>query len=135
VQLQQVMMNLITNSIDAMKDVDGNARARHQVTASRTRQLTVCVKRYGGGLPVQQADEIFYAFFTRSVMEPVWDCRISRSSLNRINGRLWAADNLRAREFSRHSAHHGRRHRLTPAACFTSAHVARESALGRARRG
>ena len=63
VQLQQVMMNLITNSIDAMKDVDGPRELAIKSQRAENEQLMVSVCDTGMGLP-QQADEIFNAFFT-----------------------------------------------------------------------
>jgi C4-dicarboxylate-specific signal transduction histidine kinase len=93
VQLQQVMMNLIMNSIDAMKDVDG---ARELTIASRrggTEQIMVSVTDTGVGLPPQQADEIFKAFFTTKAHGTGMGLSISRSIVESHGGRLWAADN------------------------------------------
>src|SRR6184192_2124388 len=50
VQLQQVMMNLITNSIDAMKDVDGTRELAIKSQRAEDGQLTVCVSDTGVGL-------------------------------------------------------------------------------------
>ena len=51
VQLQQVMMNLITNSIDAMKDVDGTRELAIKSQRAENEQLMVCVSDTGVGLP------------------------------------------------------------------------------------
>jgi len=64
VQLQQVMMNLITNSIDAMKDVDGGARARHHVAAASKTGNSRCASANRRGVALAAGDQIFYAFFT-----------------------------------------------------------------------
>ena len=64
VQLQQVMMNLIMNSIDAMKDVDGTRELAIKSQRAENEQVQVSVSDTGVGLPAQQADEIFNAFFT-----------------------------------------------------------------------
>ena len=64
VQLQQVMMNLIMNSIDAMKDVNGTRELAIRSHRTGNEQLMVCVSDSGVGLPSQQADQIFHAFFT-----------------------------------------------------------------------
>src|SRR5438046_6324888 len=61
VQLQQVMMNLITNSIDAMKDVDGTRELAIKSQRAEHEQLMVRVSDTGVGLPPQQADQIFSA--------------------------------------------------------------------------
>ena len=93
VQLQQVMMNLITNSIDAMKDVDGTRELAIKSQRAENGQLTVCVSDTGAGLPLQQADQIFYAFFTTKPHGTGMGLSISRSIVESHSGRLWAADN------------------------------------------
>jgi len=93
VQLQQVMMNLITNSIDAMKDVDGTRELAIRSQTAENGQLTVCVSDTGVGLPLQQADQIFYAFFTTKPHGTGMGLSISRSIVESHNGRLWASDN------------------------------------------
>jgi NO-binding membrane sensor protein with MHYT domain len=93
VQLQQVMMNLITNSIDAMKDVDGTRELAIKSQRAEHGQLTVCVSDTGVGLPLQQADQIFYAFFTTKRHGTGMGLSISRSIVESHNGRLWASDN------------------------------------------
>jgi len=62
VQLQQVLMNLILNGIEAMKDAKGELT----VTSKRTDdvQLLISVSDSGLGLPVGEVDRIFDAFFT-----------------------------------------------------------------------
>ena len=93
VQLQQVVMNLILNSIDAMKDVGGT---RELVICSRQTedgQLMVSVRDTGVGLPPQQADQIFNAFFTTKTHGTGMGLRISRSIVESHGGRLWAGDN------------------------------------------
>ena len=64
VQLQQVMMNLMRNSIDAMKDVDGTRELAIKSQRAENEQLMVSVSDTGVGLPPQQANQIFNAFFT-----------------------------------------------------------------------
>ena len=93
VQLQQLMMNLITNSIDAMKDVDGTRELAIKSQRAENGQLTVCVSDTGVGLPLQQADQIFYAFFTTKLHGTGMGLSISRSIVESHNGRLWASDN------------------------------------------
>ena len=92
-QLQQVLMNLMINGIDAMKDVEG---ARELVIASQRAedgQLQVSISDSGVGLPAQQADQIFNAFFTTKPHGTGMGLRISRSIIESHGGRLWAADN------------------------------------------
>jgi NO-binding membrane sensor protein with MHYT domain len=93
VQLQQVVMNLITNSIDAMKDVDGPRALTIKSQSAEPGQLTVCVSDTGVGLPAEHADQIFRAFFTTKAHGTGMGLSISRSIVESHNGRLWAADN------------------------------------------
>jgi C4-dicarboxylate-specific signal transduction histidine kinase len=94
VQLQQVLMNLIVNSIDAMKEVDGARELA--VKSGRTEQgeVLVTVIDTGIGLPPQQTDQIFNAFFTTKSHGTGMGLRISRSIVESHGGRLWAADNV-----------------------------------------
>jgi signal transduction histidine kinase len=92
VQLQQVLMNLMINGIDAMKDVDG-ARQLAIVSQRENGQLRVSVSDTGVGLPRQQADQIFKAFFTTKAHGTGMGLRISRSIVESHEGRLWAGDN------------------------------------------
>ena len=91
VQLQQVLMNLMMNSIEAMKDTDG---PRELIIRSQTTegQLLVSISDTGVGLP-QQANKIFDAFFTTKSQGTGMGLRISRSIVESHGGRLWAADN------------------------------------------
>ncbi len=93
VQLQQVMMNLISNSIDAMKDVDGTRELAIKSRRAENEHLMVSVSDTGIGLPLQQASQIFDAFFTTKVHGTGMGLSISRSIVASHNGRLWAADN------------------------------------------
>jgi C4-dicarboxylate-specific signal transduction histidine kinase len=93
VQLQQVMMNIIMNGIDAMKDVDGTRELTIKSQRAEYDQLMVCVSDTGVGLPPQQADQIFDAFFTTKRHGTGMGLSISRSIVESHGGRLWAADN------------------------------------------
>jgi len=93
VQLQQVTMNLIINSIDAMKNVDGTRELTIQSKQLENEQILVSVADTGTGLPPQQAEQIFDAFFTTKSHGTGMGLRISRSIIESHGGRLWAADN------------------------------------------
>jgi C4-dicarboxylate-specific signal transduction histidine kinase len=93
VQLQQVVMNLIVNSIDAMKDVHGTRELALKSQRAENEQITVRVSDTGVGLPPQQKDQIFNAFFTTKVHGTGMGLSISRSIVESHSGRLWAADN------------------------------------------
>jgi signal transduction histidine kinase len=86
-------MNLIMNSIDAMKEVDGTRNLVIQSQPAENEQVMLSVSDTGVGLPPQQADQIFDAFFTTKVHGTGMGLRISRSIVESHGGRLWAADN------------------------------------------
>jgi predicted ATPase/signal transduction histidine kinase len=89
VQLQQVAMNLIVNSIEATKDVDG---IREMVIKSRRaeKEILVSVTDTGIGFPPQLAQQIFAPFFTTKPHGTGMGLRISRSIIESHGGRLWA---------------------------------------------
>jgi C4-dicarboxylate-specific signal transduction histidine kinase len=93
VQLQQVMMNLIVNSIDAMREVDGVRELALKSQTTQKEEVLVSINDTGVGLPPQQAEEIFNAFFTTKPHGTGMGLRISRSIVESHGGRLRAADN------------------------------------------
>jgi len=95
VQLQQVIMNLMINSIDAMKDVDGVRELAIKSEQAEPEEIVVSVTDSGVGLPSQQAEQIFNAFFTTKPHGTGMGLRISRSIIESHGGRLWAANNSR----------------------------------------
>jgi signal transduction histidine kinase len=88
------MMNLIMNSIDAMKEVEGMREIAIASQPAGTEQIRVSVTDTGVGLPLQQADQIFKAFFTTKVHGTGMGLSISRSIVESHGGRLWAAHNV-----------------------------------------
>jgi C4-dicarboxylate-specific signal transduction histidine kinase len=93
VQLQQVMMNLMLNGIDAMKEVDGVRALAVKSQLSENEEVLVSLSDTGVGLPAQQADQIFNAFFTTKAHGTGMGLRISRSIVESHGGRLWASEN------------------------------------------
>jgi C4-dicarboxylate-specific signal transduction histidine kinase len=93
VQLQQVLMNLIVNSIDAMKEVEGTRNLAIKSQRAENEQVMLSVSDTGVGLSPQYLDQIFDAFFTTKDHGTGMGLRISRSIIESHGGRLWAADN------------------------------------------
>jgi PAS domain S-box-containing protein len=93
VQLQQVFMNLALNAIDAIKDSNtpGTLTIKSQLDSGGA--LLVAVSDTGVGLPRDQTDKIFDAFFTTRSQGTGMGLSISRSIVESHGGRLWAADN------------------------------------------
>jgi PAS domain S-box-containing protein len=90
VQLQQVAMNLIVNSIEAMKDVDGIRELIIMSQRAENEQILVSVSDTGPGFPPQLAEQIFDPFFTTKPHGTGMGLRISRSIIESHGGRLWA---------------------------------------------
>jgi C4-dicarboxylate-specific signal transduction histidine kinase len=92
VQLQQVLMNLMINGIDAMKAVHAVRELSINSQRAESDLLLVSVSDTGTGLP-PQTDQIFNAFFTTKLHGTGLGLSISRSIVESHGGRLWAANN------------------------------------------
>ena len=91
VQLQQVLMNLMLNGVEAMKDTGGELT----VTSRRTEgdQLLISVSDLGIGLPSEDTERIFGAFFTTKPQGTGMGMSLSRRIIEAHGGRLWASPN------------------------------------------
>jgi PAS domain S-box-containing protein len=92
VQLQQVFMNLMLNGIEAMKETTGGSDLTIKSELDDA-QLLISVSDTGVGLPPEQADQIFRAFFTTKDNGTGMGLPISRSIIESHGGRLWVARN------------------------------------------
>ncbi|MEA2679788.1 MAG: hypothetical protein QOK03_1510, partial [Candidatus Binataceae bacterium] len=90
---QQVLMNLMMNSIDAMKDVDGTRELTLQSQVGEDGHVLISVGDTGLGLPPHKEEQIFDAFFTTKSHGTGMGLRISRSIVEAHHGRLWASAN------------------------------------------
>jgi signal transduction histidine kinase len=88
VQLQQVLMNLMLNGIEAMKETGGVVTVKSQL--GEDRQLEISVNDTGAGLPLGKADQIFDAFFTTKPHGSGMGLAISKSIVESHGGRIWA---------------------------------------------
>jgi PAS domain S-box-containing protein len=93
VQLQQVMMNLIVNGIEAMKEVDGIREMIIRSQRAENEKIFVSISDTGIGIPPQLAEQIFDPFFTTKPHGTGMGLRISRSIIEAHGGRLWATNN------------------------------------------
>jgi signal transduction histidine kinase len=76
-----------------MRDVNGTRELTINSQRGENEQLVVSVSDTGVGLPPQQADQIFNAFFTTKPHGTGMGLRISRSIVESHGGQLWAGDN------------------------------------------
>lgn len=91
VQLQQVLMNLILNGLEAMKDRGGELSVTSQLDEGGL--LLISVRDTGVGLPAGKAEQIFSAFFTTKPQGSGMGLTISHSIIESHGGRLWATAN------------------------------------------
>ena len=94
IQLQQVVLNLVRNAIDAMADVPEH---RREVVLSSRRnedgEVEVTVADHGTGLAPEATDHLFNAFFTTKSGGTGLGLAISRSIVRAHGGRLWHTPN------------------------------------------
>jgi PAS domain S-box-containing protein len=88
VQLEQVLMNLMLNAIEAMRDAGGDLTITSQPTDDG--HLVVSVSDTGLGVPANKIDQIFDTFFTTKPQGTGMGLAISRSIVESHGGRLWA---------------------------------------------
>jgi PAS domain S-box-containing protein len=94
IQLQQVILNLVMNGIEAMSAVTDRSRdldirsRRHE-----SDKVLVAVKDSGTGLETESLDHLFEAFFTTKLKGMGMGLAISRSIIEAHGGRLWASPN------------------------------------------
>jgi PAS domain S-box-containing protein len=93
VQLQQVLMNLALNGIDAMKDMNTVGRLTITSQEDGDGHLVVSVSDMGKGLPAGETNQIFKAFFSTKPQGTGMGLAISRSIIESHGGRLWATPN------------------------------------------
>lgn len=94
IQLQQVMLNLILNAIEAMRDVVDRARLLQiQTSIGATGDAVVEVKDSGTGLDAAVMHRIFDRFFTTKAGGTGLGLPICRSIIEAQGGRLWATPN------------------------------------------
>jgi signal transduction histidine kinase/streptogramin lyase len=91
VQLQQALMNLMLNGIEAMQDTTGELSITSQL--GEDGKVLIAVSDTGAGLPTENADEIFNAFFTTKSQGTGLGLAITRSIVESHGGRIWAIAN------------------------------------------
>ena len=93
VQLQQVLLNLVMNAIQAMSSVSGRDRQLVIATRNIDHQVQVTVEDSGTGLDPDKLSKIFEPFYTTKAGGMGMGLSICRSILQNHGGRLWATAN------------------------------------------
>jgi len=94
VQIQQVLLNLIRNALDAMRDVPSKRRRLTLNTSAADGQtVEVCVSDTGHGLSTEAHSRLFEAFYTTKTDGLGMGLAISRTIVEAHDGRIWATPN------------------------------------------
>jgi len=94
VQLQQVVINLVMNALEAMAPVTDRPREMHILSQQDdANEVLVAVRDSGMGIDSENADRLFNAFFTTKPTGMGMGLSISRSIIVAHGGRLWASPN------------------------------------------
>ncbi len=91
VQLQQVIMNLMLNAIEAMKDTGGELTIKSRLNPDGW--LLVSISDTGVGLPEERKEEIFDPFHSTKPQGTGMGLTITRSIVESYGGRVWATNN------------------------------------------
>jgi PAS domain S-box-containing protein len=91
VHLQQILMNLMLNGIEAMLDTSGELTIKSKLADDG--QLLISVTDTGVGLPTENAGQVFDPFFTTKSQGTGLGLAITRSIVESHGGRIWASAN------------------------------------------
>jgi signal transduction histidine kinase len=94
IQLQQVILNLLRNAVDAMSEIKGRTK-RLVIRTERTQRDSVClsVEDVGVGIDPHKTERLFAPFFTTKSTGMGIGLSVSRAIIESHRGRLWAAPN------------------------------------------
>jgi PAS domain S-box-containing protein len=93
VQLQQVVLNLILNAVEAMSSVETGARELLISTEQENMGVLVAVRDRGPGIDATQLERVFEAFYSTKPSGVGMGLSICRSIIDAHGGRLWAEAN------------------------------------------
>jgi signal transduction histidine kinase len=94
IQIQQVILNLLRNASDAMRDIEDRPRQLVIKTESdESKNVQLTVRDTGTGFAPKAADRLFESFYTTKAEGMGIGLSISRSIIEAHRGRLWASAN------------------------------------------
>jgi signal transduction histidine kinase len=93
VQLQQVVLNLVLNAVEAMSSIEAGARELLISTEQDHTGVVVAVRDSGPGIDPTLLDRVFKAFYTTKPSGVGMGLSICRSIIDAHGGRLWAEAN------------------------------------------
>ena len=92
IQIEQVLLNLAINGMDAMVNIEGSRELLLASEVRDAREILVRVEDRGAGLNAEIAGRIFEPFFTTKSHGIGMGLSISRSIIEAHDGRLWASE-------------------------------------------
>ncbi len=92
-QVQQVILNLVRNALEAMSDGDGKTRTLMISARAVPKAVEIAVQDSGPGLPLDALDQLSHPFFTTKPDGLGLGLSISQSIVEAHGGRLWATAN------------------------------------------
>jgi C4-dicarboxylate-specific signal transduction histidine kinase/integral membrane sensor domain MASE1 len=93
VELQQVILNLLINAMDAMAEITGGDRTIVVTTETTLESVHVAVRDRGKGISTNGSDRLFEPFFTTKPSGMGMGLAIARSVIEGHGGVIWATDN------------------------------------------
>jgi C4-dicarboxylate-specific signal transduction histidine kinase len=93
VQLQQVLLNLVMNGMEAMQETEANQRQLAVKTAASDGNVLAVVSDRGMGIDPDKAEQLFKPFHTTKAGGLGMGLAISRSIVESFGGKLWAEPN------------------------------------------
>jgi signal transduction histidine kinase len=93
VQVQQVILNLILNAVEAMDSIEAGARDLLISTKQDHTGVLVAVRDSGPGIDPEHLERVFEAFYTTKSSGVGMGLSICRSIIDAHGGRLWAEAN------------------------------------------
>ncbi|MEN3377826.1 MAG: hypothetical protein V7604_3181 [Hyphomicrobiales bacterium] len=93
IQLQQVILNLALNGIEAMRGIDAGARELRITTEEDANGVIIAVRDSGPGLDPSSVQQVFEAFYTTKAEGMGMGLAICRSIIEAHGGRIWADAN------------------------------------------
>ncbi|MDI7865272.1 PAS domain-containing protein [Rhizobiaceae bacterium n13] len=93
IQLQQVILNLVLNGIEAMVEIEGRPRRLLVLTSREEEMVTLSIVDAGVGIAADSAERLFEPFFTTKRNGMGIGLSISRSIIENHGGSMWATPN------------------------------------------
>jgi len=99
IQIEQVILNLVRNGVEAMREVEGRRELDIRTIAVREGLVEVSVRDTGPGLPAALVDHVFDPFFSTKPAGLGMGLSISRTIIESHHGRLWASASVGGAHF------------------------------------